>query len=96
METEEELSPNEVLRDVISEHLSLQQIDDNEDDEVESGRPEYTIQEAIKALQVVIEFTEGCNDVKTAHLRAIKRLEQELQLVESNSCVQTTLDGWVT
>jgi hypothetical protein len=42
----------------------------------------------IKALQVVIEFTEGCDNTRRAHLRAIERLEQEL-----HSSVQTTLDG---
>jgi hypothetical protein len=93
----EELSPDEVLQDVINEHLGIQQAnDDDDDDEAESSRPKYTIQEAIKALQVVIEFTEGCDNMKTAHLRAIERLEQELQLLESNSSVQTTLDGWFT
>ena len=93
----EELSLDEVLQEVINEHLGLQQAnDEDDDDEVESSRPKYTIQEAIKALQVVIEFTEGCDNMKTAHLRAIERLEQELQLVESNTSVQTTLDGWFT
>lgn len=93
---EEELSPNEVLQEVINEHLGLQQADDEDDDDGVDCRPQYTIQEAIKALQVVIEFTEGCDNMKTAHLRAIERLEQELQLLESNSLVQTTLDGWFT
>jgi hypothetical protein len=92
----EELSPDEVLQDVINEHLGIQQANDDDDDEAESSRPKYTIQEAIKALQVVIEFIEGCDNMKTAHLRAIERLEQELQLLKSNSSVQTTLDGWFT
>lgn len=94
MEAEQELSPDKVLQEVINEHLGVQQADDEDDDNGADSRPQYTIQEAIKALQVVIEFTEGCDNMKTAHLRAIERLEQELQLLESNSSVQTTLDGW--
>ncbi|OBT81459.1 hypothetical protein VE02_09925 [Pseudogymnoascus sp. 03VT05] len=78
MEAEEELSPDEVLQEVINEHLGVQQADDEDDDNRADSRPQYTIQEAIKALQVVIEFREGCDNMKTAHLRAIERLEQEL------------------
>ena len=96
MEAEEELSPDEVLQEVINEHLALQQADGEDGDDGVDSRPQYTIQEAIKALQVVIEFTEGCDNMKTAHLRAIERLEQELQLLESNSSVQTTRNGWIT
>jgi hypothetical protein len=45
----------------------------------------------MQALQIVIEFAEGRDDVKTAQLRAIERLEQELQALDINSRVQTNV-----
>jgi hypothetical protein len=93
---QEPMNPEEVLQDVISEHLGLQQIDEEEEEDIQPNKPQCTVQDALKALQVVIEFTEGRDDVKTAHLRAIERLEQELEALDVNSRVQTTLDRWIT
>jgi hypothetical protein len=92
---EQELDPDAVLQGVLSEHLSLQLVDDEEDDQ-QLGKPERSIQDAIQALQVVIEFAEGRDDVKTAQLRAIERLEQELEALSIKSRVQTSLDRWIT
>jgi hypothetical protein len=80
----------------LSEHLSLQLADDDEEDDQQLGKPERSIQDAIQALQVVIEFAEGRDDVKTAQLRAIERLEQELEALSIKSRVQTSLDRWIT
>jgi len=95
IEEEQELNSDMILQDIMDEHFGLQQ-DNNEEVEEQPGKPQCSIQEAIKALQLVIEFTEGCNDIKTAHLRAIERLEQELQALESSRRSQTTLDRWIT
>ena len=84
-EEEQELDPDAVLQDVLSEHLSLQLADDDEEDDQQLGKPERSIQDAIQALQVVIEFAEGRDDVKTAQLRAIERLEQELEALSIKS-----------
>jgi hypothetical protein len=54
----------------------------------------HSIQDAIQALQV-IEFTKGCDNMETAHLQAVERLEQELEFLHVNSQVQATLDGWI-
>ncbi|KFZ16898.1 hypothetical protein V501_02019 [Pseudogymnoascus sp. VKM F-4519 (FW-2642)] len=79
---QESVDPEEVLQDVITEHLGLQTMDEDEEEEAQPDKPKRSIQEAIQALQVVIEFTEGRDDVKTAHLRAIERLEQELEALD--------------
>ncbi|RKF84294.1 hypothetical protein GcM1_123004, partial [Golovinomyces cichoracearum] len=66
-----------VLQDLITDHLGEQEEDDDEPDTQQPEPRIYSIQEAIRALQVVIEFTEGCSEVKTANMRGIERLEQE-------------------
>lgn len=80
---------------VLCEHLG-QQTDEEEEEQQQFGKLERSIQDAIQALQIVIEFAEGHDDVKTAQLRAIERLEQELEALDINSRVQTTLDTWIT
>lgn len=92
---EEELNPDEVLQDILSEHLGLQ-VNDEEEEEGQFEKPQRSIQDAIQGLQIAIEFVEGCDNIKTAHLRAIERLEQELEALRVNSHVQTTLDRWIT
>lgn len=91
----EDQEPNEVLQDIIREHLGTEQ---DEEDEVEPQppKPQRSIQEAIQALQVVIEFTEGREDMQEAQLRAIEQMEEQLRLLEVNGRVQSTLDGWIT
>jgi len=75
---ETQQDPDEVLQDVIAEHLGLQQDSDNEEDEAQLDMPIYSIQEARKALQVLIDFTESRDDVQTTNLRAIERYNYEL------------------
>jgi hypothetical protein len=74
-------------------------ITQTQDDDEEEGRPEepvYSIQEARKAMQVLIKFTECSAELQTAHLRAIERLEHELEAPDLNRRVQSNLDGWIT
>jgi hypothetical protein len=79
--------------EVIPEHLNIQQGLDEDEDETLLPRPTYTIQAAREALKVLIDFTEGRDDVQTVHLRAIERYEQELVL-DQNRQIQSTLDSW--
>lgn len=95
-ENEEVLDPEKVLEDVMSEHLGLQQDEEEDEAEQQSAKPQRSIQDAIQALQVVIEFAEGREDMETAQLRAIERVEQKLKSLDSNSRIQCTLDGWMT
>lgn len=91
----QELDPEAVLQGIIAEHLGLQQEDEDNKDSEQPRKPEHSIQSARQALQVVIEFTKGRDDVKTARLRAIELLEQELEAIDISSCTQTTLDSWI-
>jgi hypothetical protein len=67
------------LREVIEEHLGVSTKDQDDDDENQLERPIYTIQNARKAVQVLIDFTETQDDLGIAHLRALERLEQAVE-----------------
>jgi len=55
-------------------------------------RPVYTIQAARQAIQVLIESQDA---IGTTHLRAMERLEQELDNLHTKSLKQSTLDKWI-
>lgn len=97
---EKELDQEEMFRDVLSHHigLGLAQGDDDEDDDddIHTEGPRHSIQAARKAVQLLIEFTESRDDMQTAHMRAIERLEQELEAIDQNRRTQSTLDRWLT
>jgi len=59
-------------------------------------RPIYSIQAARDALNVLIDFAKGREDLQPASLRAMERLEQELEAIDLNSRRQSTLDTWLT
>jgi len=84
-----------VLQEVISEHLGVEQADEDDEDEEQAPKPVYSIQAARSALKLLIDFSEGRDDIQTAHLRAIERLELELEALDVNTRVQATLNGWI-
>ncbi|KAH8804447.1 hypothetical protein F5884DRAFT_754056 [Xylogone sp. PMI_703] len=88
--------PEDVLREVIAEHLQIEGDNNDDDDDIEPIRPSYTIQAAKEALKVLIAFTESRDDLKTEHLRSIERYEQELEHLDHSNRVQSTLDSWIT
>jgi len=89
-------SPKEVLQEVLEEHLGLQSTQNDKEDD-EPPRPLVrTIQEAQQTLQVLIEFTEGSDDLQANHLRGLERLEAAIKAIKINSAVQSTLDRWIT
>ena len=57
--------------------------------------PVYTIQAARQAIQVLIDFIESQDAIGTTHLRAMERLEQELDNLHTKSLRQSTLDKWI-
>jgi hypothetical protein len=59
-------------------------------------RPIYSIQAARDALNVLIDFAKGREDLQPASLRAMERLEQKLEAIDLNSRRQSTLDTWLT
>lgn len=80
---------------MIAEYLQFEENSDNNDD-IELVRLIYTLQTAKEALQVLIEFTENRDNLKTEYLRSIERYKQELERLEHDSRVQSTLDSWLT
>ena len=94
-QTEEQII-DEVIQEFIEESTGL--CDSQDDDEIEQQpkRPIYTIQAAREALQVLIDFIETHDDLNTSHLRAMERLEGDLELLLVSSQRQRTLDGWFT
>jgi hypothetical protein len=94
-EDEANQDQEQVLQDLIAEHLGVSQTQDD-DEEGQPEEPVYSIQEARKAIQVLIKFTKGSAKLQTAHLRAIERLEHELEALDLNRRVQSTLDTWLT
>jgi hypothetical protein len=89
-------SHEEVLQQVMEEHLGLQSTQsDNEDDE-QPGTLIRTVQEAQQALQILIAYTEGSDDLQVDYLRGLERLEAAIKAIKINSAVQSTLDRWIT
>ncbi len=95
-EEEKELDQEDLFQDVLSDHLGLEQAqEEDDDDDILLEGPIHSIQAARKALQLLVEFTESRDDVQTIHIRAIERLEQELEAIDLNSRTQSTLDSWL-
>lgn len=89
-------SHEEVLQEVLEEHLGLQSTQNDEEDDEQARPLVWTIQEAQQALQVLIEFTEGSDDLQVDYLRGLQRLEAAIKAIKINSAVQSTLDRWIT
>jgi hypothetical protein len=93
----EELQPDDVLNEILEEHLDQQNTEDNdEEEEQQQEEPILTIQNARQALQALIRFTEGQDALQTEHLRGLERFETVLDALDRNSRIQGTLDGWIT
>lgn len=86
----------ELLQEVIQEHLGLQSTQDDEDEDEQIAQPVYSVLDAKQALQILIEFTEGQDSLSTNYLRALERLESEIEGIQEASLVQGTLDSWIT
>jgi len=95
-EEEQEVDQDEVLREVLLDHLGLDQAqDEDDDDNMVSQGPIHSVQDAKKALKLLIEFTESRDNIQTTHLRAIEKLEQDLEAIDLNNRAQSTLDSWL-
>ncbi len=95
-EEEQEVDQDKVLREVLLDHLGLDQAqDENDNNNIVSQGPICSVQDTKKALKLLIEFTESQDDIQTTHLRAIEKLEQDLEAIDLNNCTQSTLDSWL-
>jgi hypothetical protein len=95
---EKEIDQEELLQNVLSDHLGLEPAQDNNNNNnnIQLEGPIHSVQAARKALQLLIKFTESRDNIQTAYLRSIERLEQELEAIDLNNCTQRTLDNWLT
>ncbi|OAF63461.1 hypothetical protein VC83_00408 [Pseudogymnoascus destructans] len=91
----EELGPEEVLNEVLEEHLGQGSTQDDDKDEEQLEHPVFTIQSARQALQVLIGFALGQDALKAEHLRGLERLESILDALDQDSRIQSWLDGWI-
>jgi hypothetical protein len=71
-------------------------VKDDDETEQQPKQPVYTIQAACEALQVLINFIKTRDNLNTSHLRALERLEGDLELLLLSSQRQRTLDRWFT
>lgn len=85
----------EVLQEVLEEHLDIQTTQDEEEQSEQPEQSISTVQDAQQALQVLIEYTERQDALSVDHMRALERLEAAIEAIRANSQLQSTLDGWI-
>ena len=91
---ENTVGEEEILREVIQEHLGLPSTQDDDEDE-QLAQPVYTASDALKAAQVLIGYTESQESLSTEYLRVLERLESGIKAIQQASRVQRTIDSWV-
>ena len=95
-EDEHTVGEEEVLQEVLQEHLGLQLTQDDDEDDEQIAQPVYSVRDAKQALQILIGFTEGQDSLSTNYLQAFERFELEIDSIQEASLVQGTLDSWIT
>ena len=73
----------------LEEHLRLQS---TQDEGRYSEQPIHSVQDAQRALQVLIEYIEAQDTILVDPIRALERLEDAIKAIRANSRVQGTLD----
>lgn len=94
-EDERTVGDDEVLQEVIQEHLGIQSTQNDDDEEEQPAGPVYSALDAKQALHVLIEFIECQDSLSTEDLRALERLEPKIDQIRETSMVQGTLDSWI-
>ncbi|OAF54451.1 hypothetical protein VC83_09234 [Pseudogymnoascus destructans] len=85
-----------ILQEILDEHLSDPTQNDEQEEEPETKEAVYSASDARNALKVLIEYMECQDALQADHLRALERLEGEIEAIQLNSLVQETLDKWIT
>jgi hypothetical protein len=83
---------DELLEEVVNEHLGIQTVSNDEDEEVQFVKPSRTMQEAQDAIKILFEYMEGQDELQVEYLRALERLEAALEKLRVSSQTQSTLD----
>ena len=85
----------EILQEVIQEHLGLQSTQYDEEDDEQLAQPVYSVSDASQALHILIGFTEGQESLSTDFLRVLERMESAIEDIQQASLVQGTPDSWI-
>lgn len=86
----------DILQEVIQDHLGLQSTQDNDEDDEQLALSVHTASDALQALHVLIEFTEGQESLSTNYIRVLERMESGIEGIQQASLIQSTLDSWIT
>ena len=89
------MGEEEILQEVLQEHLGLQSTQDDEEDDEQLAQPVYSASDASQALHVLIGYTEGQESLSTDYLRVLERIESVIEGIQRASLVQGTLDSWI-
>ena len=83
-----------VLQTMIQDHLDELQPENQDDNSIDDSvvRPIITLTDAQQALYTLIDYTEGCDNIKSTFLRSLEGLQQEFETISIASLQQTTLD----
>lgn len=95
VDSENGQADDELLQEILEEHLQRETPEDEDDIENSTTEPDYSIQDAKEALKVLLSFTEKQSSMSTSYIRVIERYEQELNSIERNSLSQGSLDRWL-
>ena len=82
----------EILQEVIQEHLGVPCTQDNNEDE-QLAQPVYTASDALKTAQVLIGYMESQELLSTEYLQVLEHLESGIEGIRQASLVQHTIDS---
>lgn len=84
---------DDILQEVIREHLGVQGTLDNNEEDEEQVQPQYTSKNTLRAIQVLIECTETTNNLPTKYIKSLETLETVFKGIQEQSKKQQTLDN---
>ena len=77
----------ELLQEVIPDHLDTQSIHNDDDDDEHPEQPVCSVSDALQALRILIGFTERQESLSTDSLRNLERLESGIEGIQKASLI---------
>jgi len=90
MEVDTELSLTDLINQYTQPNLA------EAEDEDETPPPVPSSQQALQALQIVLQYQEHQERAQNADIQCLIRLERNILVDITSRQVQTTLDSWLT